>query len=421
MRDFPPSTPLRSRASPSVTQSPHYRSSTSIVVSPHTGSGRQAPSASQARVRSAVSPGLSALSEPPVVSGATTSWLSEHIPLPQNTDSESILGALIASRAALARNCRQQQASTNYGLEWDWYIKDVSRRKLMYGQVTHLLIGLVSVHTLHRIPVWADLPPRQCSLLELTTDATVFLYCARPERSPNDGERGRAEVSYTNLRALQDVVGADLRSDLMMGAETLGDHLAKDWRNRQDAYDRNSRKLITHAMRSGSPAHRPGDFPLLTRFDGRAADGLLRSLAQFDWSLFGVVAPSLTMPETLDPGLSSPSHGSFSQPPRRGWEEPSPVSGTSSSGIYVVESDGENEDDEAISPGTSTSTFVGRRARLSDHTLMKTLGLTKLQRLEVRIVLWEVEPDGWYDALKPMFQANSPALFALLHGLASHT
>lgn len=144
MRHHPPSTPQRSRTSPLNPRSPLFRNVASSLASSSASIEPQTPSlASEAHMLSLAQTGLSALAEPPHVNEVIPAWLTEHLPLPLTDETESVLAALIASCAPLARSHRQKQATTKYALSWDWYIKDIPRRKLMYGQITNVLIGLV--------------------------------------------------------------------------------------------------------------------------------------------------------------------------------------------------------------------------------------------------------------------------------------
>ncbi|KIO26894.1 hypothetical protein M407DRAFT_7574 [Tulasnella calospora MUT 4182] len=422
MHHLPPSTPQRSHSSPSNVRSPLSRNATPAPTGSRTSVVPKTPSlASQAQVLSFSYPGLTALPEPPFFSGVALSWLAEHIPLHQTPESESVLAALIASRATLARSHRQQQATTNYGLSWDWYIKDVSRRKLTYDQITNVLIGLVRACAgLSAFESRLTFCPHQCSLLELTTDSAIFLYCARPERGTNYRERGRHEVSYVNTRALQNTESSGLHTNLLTTAERLGDVLARDWTARQNIYDKTSRPTATQVMRNGGSAHSPGDFPLLSRFDGQTADALVHSIAQLDWLSFGIAPPSLVTAASPGPSSLSSSRQSFAQSPSRRHEAPAADWAATFSEFEIgdFESSEESEED-GVDSDTSANTFIGRRIRPSERKVMKTLGLTKLQRVQVRLMLWEVESDGWYERLKPMFRANNQALFTLLGALAS--
>lgn len=147
MRHHPPSTPQRSRTLPLNTRSPLFRNAASSPASSSTSIKPWTPSlASEAHMLSLAQTGLSALPDPPNLSGVIPAWLTEHLPLPLTNETESVLAALIASRAPLARSHRQQQGTMKYGLSWDWYIKDIPRRKLMYGQITNIIIGLVRLH-----------------------------------------------------------------------------------------------------------------------------------------------------------------------------------------------------------------------------------------------------------------------------------
>ncbi|KAG9044327.1 hypothetical protein FS837_008343 [Tulasnella sp. UAMH 9824] len=338
--------------------------------------------------------GLDALADPPHISGVIPSWLTEHLPLPLTDETESVLAALVASRAPLARNSRQQQATMRYALSWDWYIKDIPRRKLMYGQITDILIGL-------------------CSLLELTTDAAIFFYCACPERSPSSRERGRNDVNYTNLRALQNTKTTNLYTELMATANAFGDSLAEDWIKRQNAYDAGARQNAIRAMKGGRAAHLPGDFPSFARFDGKAAEVLAQSISQLGWTELGLAEPSVSVPGSPNLALPHQTHQSPAPTSRRGPETSVHPPGS----IFYESGDaygGEESEGDADDGATLSNDFVGRRARVQELAFMKTLGLTKLQILEVRLMLWEVESGGWHDYLKPMFGANRKAMFSLL-------
>lgn len=255
--------------------------------------------------------------------------------------------------------------------------------------------------------------PPQCSLLELTTDAAIFFYCARTERSPSARERGRNDVNYTNLRALNNSKTTNLYTELMATAETLGDSLAEDWVMRQNAYDSGARENAARTMRGGGTAHLPGDFPSFARFDGKAAEVLVQSISQLGWTELGLAEPSLSLAGSPNLALPPQTHQSPVPTPRRGPEASALHSGSTfyeSGGLYG----GEESEGDADDGATSSNTFVGHRARVQEVAFMKTLGLTKLQVLEVRLMLWEVESGDWHDHLKPMFGANRQALFSLL-------
>lgn len=199
----------------------------------------------------------------------------------------------------------------------------------------------------------------------------------------------------------------------MATAEALGDSLSEDWVRRQNAYDAGTRENVTRTMRSGGAAHLPGDFPSLVRFDEKAAEVLIHSISQLGWTEFGLAEPSVSVAGSLNMAQPLRTHQSPVPTPRHGHEASVHSSGSTfheSGDLYGSEESEGDADDGA----TSSSTFVGRRARVQEVAFMKTLGLTKLQTLEVRLMLWEVESDGWHDYLKPMFGANKQALFSLL-------
>lgn len=139
-----PSTPRRTQALGPNARSLPSRNGTPSNRRSHTNSAPQSPFTPRTQVSSLSSSTLSEL--PPLLSiaGAIPNWLPEHTPLVTTTDNESAVAALIASRAAVA--ARHQDHRRDMGIsaiDWDWYIKEITRCKLMYSQVTDIITGLV--------------------------------------------------------------------------------------------------------------------------------------------------------------------------------------------------------------------------------------------------------------------------------------
>lgn len=216
----------------------------------------------------------------------------------------------------------------------------------------------------------------------------VFLYCARPERSPQDPTVGRGEVVYASLSEWQDTEGSALSNDLIDSAQALGDHRSKSWLSRQRSYDALARHSSTQAMRNGDAAHRYGDFPRLARFDADSANSVVLAMYDLNLPAIGVTSTRYSASTARNENFSHPSH---------------PLPNDS-------RDDGDDEDN---SPSPPTDSFVGRRARESELRYMDRLHLTELQKAQVRLALWETHPEHWYDALSPFFGSQEQVLFSL--------
>lgn len=258
--------------------------------------------------------------------------------------------------------------------------------------------------------VWPDVSCfRQCALLELTTDATVLLYCCRPERTPDNPAAGRDEIIYHNARGLQDEHGSALYTDIIGSARALADHLVEGWTDRQGAYDRSARQQRIQAMQGGVAAHR------LARFDGETADLLIGAIFDLDWSSFG-----LSTPLSLTPPVHRHDHFSPTFHPATGLHPASSAASTTLSRLsslsisgHIID-DGGHDGDDSNETASSAAPFVGRRARQLELRFMNRLGLTELQKAQVRLVMWESHPDRWYTEMQPLFSSQNQVLFSLL-------
>ncbi|KAG8902564.1 hypothetical protein FRC00_002448 [Tulasnella sp. 408] len=299
-------------------------------------------------------------------------------------NNESAIAALIASRAAVAGRHQSHRRDTgNSAIDWQWYIKEITRRKLMYSQVTDILTGL-------------------CAFLELTTDATVFLYCARRERSPNDRTIGRGEVAYASLSEWQDTEGAALSNDLLDSAQALGDHRSESWLDRQNSYDNSARRLTTQAMRNGEAAHRYGDFPRLARFDAESANSIVLAMYSLNFPPVGVTSTRYSAPTARHEDFPHP--GSHLGQGLTNLSRPEEASNHP-----LPDGSSDDGDNEGSIPGPSTGSFVGRRASESELRYMDRMHLTELQKAQIRLALWETHPDHWYDELSPFFSTQEQA------------
>ncbi|KAG9047220.1 hypothetical protein FS837_002782 [Tulasnella sp. UAMH 9824] len=381
-----PSTPRRTHASGPNGRSPLSGNLTPTTRRSQVNNAPQSPLTPRTPASSIPSSTLNALPPPFSIAGVIPNWLPEHTPLVTTARNERAVAALIASRAADAA-CYRNDLHKNgiSAIDWAWYIKEVTRRKLMYSQVTDIIKGL-------------------CAFLELTTDATVFLYCARQERSPNDRTVGRGEVVYLNLAQPQDAVGSALSSDIRDCAQAFGDHRSGSWLTRQNSYDTLARTLSTEAMRNGDAAHRYGDFPLLARFDAESADSVILAMYDLKFPASGASSTRYLTPAARDEGFSHPGirlgigSANFSHPN----EAPT-------SGHPLLDGSSDDGDNEGSTPNPPMGLFVGRRASESELCYMDQLHLTELQKAHVRLALWETHPEHWYDELSPFFGSQEQA------------
>ncbi|KAG9017569.1 hypothetical protein FRB90_000702, partial [Tulasnella sp. 427] len=385
MHNPPPSTPQRNRSSAANSRSPLARQATPPSYSyPLTAHSQSSALATQLQTLSITHPALQNLPISPTYrnSSVAPDWLPEYAITSYGPEADVVLPALIASRASLAVRHREHRwQSREFGIAWDWYIKEISRCKMMYKDVTDVIIGL-------------------CSFLELTTDAPVLFYCASAERSPNDTSVGRNEVIYHNCRITQSENGAGYINDIINAARRFGDHLTSQWISRQNAYDRHVSQTIASAAATGRRVHRFGDFPLYARFDADAAHALIKATVNIDWQSAGFDVPTFSISLASSDNAPSPPRPSIRIPDR-----PSSMSGSVSSTTFSEPAETECEDPFKISH--SPPSFTGRRARPSEVECMQRLGLTDLQKAQIRLVLWEIEPDRWYSALLPVIGRRS--------------
>ncbi|KIO29007.1 hypothetical protein M407DRAFT_6485 [Tulasnella calospora MUT 4182] len=362
------STPRRTRASGTNVQSPLSGNGTPSTRRAHANNIPHTPLSLQVQVSSLAYTTLDTLPPSLPTGDIAPNWLPEHVPLFMTADNQPTIAALIASRATVAaRHGNILRNAGNCALDWEWYIKEKSRRKLIYNQISDVL---------------ADL----CAFLELTTDATVFLYCARPERRPSDRTVGRGEVIYANACGRQDSEGIALYNDLLDSAQAFGDYQSRSWMARQNAYDTLARRLCVQVMGAGVAAHRFGDFPALARFDSDAADSLAQALSELDFSSHSVASPLYSTSTAHNQHLSP----SARHPPARFGNLSVPGSASTSS--YPPAADeGSSDDDEHQN---STIPFVGRHARARELECMNRLGLTELQKAQVRLNMWETHPEN---------------------------
>ncbi|KAG8925862.1 hypothetical protein FRC01_009601 [Tulasnella sp. 417] len=392
-----PSTPQRGRSSASNALSPLSRHQTPLAFRTPAATLPQTPS--QTEDPSLAFPLFNDLPPPPSTGNVVPNWLNEHIPLFHSIESELVLAALIGSRAPTAAHHRNRIRDTgNAGISWDWYIKEITRRKVIFNQVTGVMTGL-------------------CALLELTTDATVFLYCCRTERAPSNPSAGRDEVIYHNARGLQHREGAEIYSELVGSAQAFADYLSRDWIPRQRTYDSSAIKLSLQTMKRGVAAHRPGDFPPLARFDSEMADQLLHAISSLSWPSFG-----LSTPLSLTPSIVREDFSPSTQHTTSGLGHQSSAASTSGSSFpsLSIPMDRNAKAGDKDDIGSPSDLFVGRRALQSELRYMNELGLTELQEARVRLALWETHPDDWYNELQPFFTSKSQVLFLLLGALLEH-
>lgn len=144
-RDSTPTTPQRAHPSPSNIGSPLSRHETPRSHStPARNLSLSHPSSSQVQVLSPPLPVLRPLPALPSTGNVPPIWLHEHVPLLRTVESEPILAALIASRAPLAARHRARlRDAGKAGIDWEWYFKELTRRKMIYAQIADVITSLV--------------------------------------------------------------------------------------------------------------------------------------------------------------------------------------------------------------------------------------------------------------------------------------
>lgn len=159
-----PSTPQHPHAFAANARSPLSRHGTPSFRQTLTKTSPPNPcSNSQAYAPSIAFPDLKDLPPLPSTGNVVPMWLDEHLPLSHAAGGESVLAALIAFSAAHHRICLRD--GDKAALSWEWYVKELSRRKMIYGQITGVLADLVRAGlNIVTVWVWADFPDH-CSVL----------------------------------------------------------------------------------------------------------------------------------------------------------------------------------------------------------------------------------------------------------------
>lgn len=87
--------------------------------------------------------------------------------------------------------------------------------------------------------------------------------------------------------------------------------------------------------------------------------------------------------------------------------------GFSSTGVPLEDEDRDNKGASSAANHVDAS-FTGRRTKESELTFMDSLGLEELQKVKIRLVLWEVHPSDWYPAFCSILRNNYQAVYRLL-------
>ncbi|KAG8947698.1 hypothetical protein FRC04_010542 [Tulasnella sp. 424] len=314
--------------------------------------------------------------------------LAVYRPLPSTPEARPIIAGLMAFQALTANRKRIQRDSSGiYAIDWEWYIKDLGKRKHAFTQITDVLFAL-------------------CSYLELTTDATVILYCARAERSPTDLTIGRSEAIYANCRGREGPTGAHLYNSTVQAARAFADTLSAEWYSRQSAYDSAARQAVKKSIDRHEKFHPTGDYPALCRIDSDAADLFVDALCDFDWSSLGLDAPRCAAP------IAFPSYGSVPVDPLAIQSTRLNVSTSTTLSSVEAYADEEHPHPE---PRSSASSFPIRRcATPAELEYMQGCGLSELQQAQIRLAVWEEDPNDWHDVFRSIIGDKPSVVYGTL-------
>lgn len=216
---------------------------------------------------------------------------------------------------------------------------------------------------------------------------------------------GRDERLYSNCRERASQVGEPLYNSAIGAARLLGDYLASDWAARQNAYDSAAFRGTAQCARDGRPIHRFGDFPHPTRIDGHIANELVSAICHLDWASLGLTPPQCAARVASFADRPLLEQGQPAEPCSRG---------SSTLGFFSTGDEGHDDKGAPSAADLADASFTGRRTTESELTFMDSLGLEELQKVKIRLALWEVHPSDWYPTFRSILRNNYHAVYRLL-------